>query len=119
MSNKRVKSDVDEKKHVNETIEHVKEIIQYGIALINGKELESIKGTHKYDNQENKHKETSSTYDNEGEEKTSSTSENKEKSRDGYVRMYECGNNFCHSTHKHVWTKMYISISNTVEFIAK
>ena len=37
----------------------------------------------------NKHKDTLSTYGNEGEENTSSTYENKEKSRDGYVRMYE------------------------------
>ena len=44
-----------------------------------------------------KYKQTSSAYDIKGEEKTSRTSEKKEKARDGYVRIYECGN-FNHDT---------------------
>ena len=38
-----------------------------------------------------KTQETSSIYGNEFKEKTLGTSEKKEKSRDGYVHMYECG----------------------------
>ena len=45
-----------------------------------------------------KDKQTSSAYDIKGKEKTLSTSENKEKARDGYVCIYECGKQFCNST---------------------
>ena len=44
---------------------------------MNGEELESINITRTYDNEENKRKETLSTYDNGGKEKTLSPSENK------------------------------------------
>ena len=40
------------------------------------------------DNKANKNKETLSTYDNEGKEKTSSTPEKKEKARDGNISIY-------------------------------
>ena len=55
---------------------------------------------HKCDNELNKHKENSSIYDKEGKEKTSRISENKEKARDGYVSMHECGKHLCHSTYE-------------------
>ena len=45
-------------------------------------------------------KETSSEYDINYEEKTSSTSENKEKARDGYFFMYECGKHLLHSMYE-------------------
>ena len=54
---------------------------------MNGKELENINVTSTYDKEANKHKETSSTYSNKVKGKTLSTSEKREKSRDGYVRM--------------------------------
>ena len=38
---------------------------------------------------EDKDKQTQGKYDIKGEEKTSSTSENKEKAQDGYVCIYE------------------------------
>ena len=41
-------------------------------------------------NEANRHTETLSTYDIEGKEKTSSTSEKKERSRDGYVSIFGC-----------------------------
>ena len=44
-----------------------------------------------------KDKQTSSAYDIKVKEKTPSTSENKEKVRDGYVHTYECGTLFCTS----------------------
>ena len=55
------------------------------------------------DKEANKHKETSSVYENKGKKKTSSTSENKVKARDGYVRMYECGKNLLID----VWTQVH------------
>ena len=45
--------------------------------------------------EENKHKKNLGTYGSDGEKNTSSMSENKEKSRDGYVCMFECGKLFC------------------------
>ena len=63
---------------------------------MNGKELENTNVTRTYKNEAGKHKETLSTYVSEDEEKTSSTTEKKEKSRDGYVIMYECNNKLCH-----------------------
>ena len=56
---------------------------------MHGKEWESTNVTRTYDNAVNKHKETSSMYDNEGEEKTLRTFKKKEKARDGYVSMYQ------------------------------
>ena len=50
-------------------------------------------------------------------EKTSSTSEKKEKSHDGYISMYECSKNFCHSTYKRAFTATDITISKMEEFI--
>ena len=58
---------------------------------MNGKELESINTTVTCDKEVDKHKETFIVYDNKSEEKTTRTSENKEKVRDGYVLMYEWG----------------------------
>ena len=63
---------------------------------MNGKEFESINIMRMCENETNKHRETSSTYINEGKENNSSTSENKEKECDGYVFMYECGKKICH-----------------------
>ena len=45
-------------------------------------------------------KQTSSAYDIKGKKKTSITSEKKENSWGGNVRIYECGNFFCTSTFK-------------------
>ena len=53
--------------------------------------MEIINITSTYNKEENKHKEISSIYGNKGEEKALRNSEKKEKSRDGYVRMHECG----------------------------
>ena len=58
-------------------------------------------------NEENKPKETLRTYDNKGKEKNSSTSEKKEKSRDGNISISECGENFCHSTYEGACTSTY------------
>ena len=41
-------------------------------------------------------KQNQSAYDIKGEENTSSMSENKEKARDDYVRMYKCGKQLLH-----------------------
>ena len=80
-----LKSDVDGIKHINETIEYINEKIQYGITSMNGEELESNNITRTFDNEANKHKETLSTYDNEGEENNYSMSKKKEKERDGNI----------------------------------
>ena len=61
---------------------------------MNGRELDSISGTITCAKEAYKHKETLSLYDSKGEENTSRKFEKKENSRDGYVRMYECGNLF-------------------------
>ena len=52
---------------VNKKIGHVNKIIQYGITSVNGKEFENINVTRTCDKEENKHKEYSLTYGNEGE----------------------------------------------------
>ena len=62
---------------VNKTIGHVNQTTQYGISLMHEKELEIINITITCDKEANKHKETSSTYGNKGEEKTFRTSERK------------------------------------------
>ena len=66
------------------------------ITLMNGKELESINLMCMCDNEANLHKETLGTYENEGKENTSSTSEKNEKSHYGYFIMYKYGKHFCH-----------------------
>ena len=81
---------VDGIKRVNKTIEHTNKTIQPGIDLSNGKELESINVTRMCNNEENKHKETLSMYNNEGKKNTLSKSEEKDKTVDSYVSMYEC-----------------------------
>ena len=48
------------------------------------------------DKENNRHKETSSTYGDEGKGKNPRTSEKKEKTHDGCVIMYECGKKVCH-----------------------
>ena len=60
-----------------------------------------------------KHKENPSTYDNEGKEKTLSTSEKKEKAHDSYVCICECGKHFCHSMYEHACMSNSISTSKT------
>ena len=72
-----MKLDINGTKRVNKKIEHVKITIQSVITSMNGKELERIKVTRTYKNEVNKHKKTSSTYDNKGKEKTSSMYKNK------------------------------------------
>ena len=59
-----------------------------------------------------------STYGNKGKEKTSSTSEKKEKSRDSYVRMYECDKQLLHSKYERACTEKSVSISTMEEFMA-
>ena len=66
---------------------------------MNGKELEIVNANIMWDKEADKHKETLSAYDNNGEENILSTSEKKEKAGDGYVFMYECG--------KHLFCSMY------------
>ena len=46
-----------------------------------------------------------------GEENTSITSEKKEKVRDGYFQMYECGNQLLYSTYEHVCASQDRTIS--------
>ena len=75
------------------------------------------------DNKSNKHKENSNTYDNQGEEKNSSTPENKEKARDGNISIFEFKKSFCHSTYECACTAMDsikdISMSIMEEFVLK
>ena len=99
-----VKLDIKGKKCVNKTI-------QSTITSIISKELEIINATRMCDNESNKPKENSNTYDNQGEENTSSTSEKKEKECDGYVSMYSCGKHFYHSTNELTFTEKVIPIS--------
>ena len=65
---------------------------------MDGKESEIINVT--INTTRDNHKENSSVYDSNGKEKTSITSEKKEKARDSYVRMYECGKKLLHSTYR-------------------
>ena len=71
---------------VNETIIHVNKTIINANEAIKYEELES---NNKTTTCADKDKQTSIVYGIKGEEKTSSTSENKEKERDGYVCIYE------------------------------
>ena len=66
---------------------------------MNGKELETINVTITCNTEVNNYKETLSVYDNEGEEHTSITSENKVKACDGYVRMYGLGKRLFYSAY--------------------
>ena len=59
-----------------------------GITSMNEQELECINLPIPCNNEANR-LEKSNMYDNEGNEKTLNTSENKEKERYGYVSMYE------------------------------
>ena len=52
-------------------------------------------------------------------EKTSNTSENKEKSRDGYVNMYKCRKYFYHSTYERVYIAKDLFISKMEELVEK
>ena len=65
---------------------------------MNGKESESINAMVVCDKKADNIKERLSAYDSKGEGKTSGKSEKKEKTRDGYVRMYECNKHSLHST---------------------
>ena len=65
------------------------------------------------DQEENENKETSSAYDIKGEENTSRMSEKKEKSRDGYINMYECGKHLLHSTYEGVCEAKDMKTSKT------
>ena len=85
------------KKESTKKIEHINKTIQSVITSLKEEELENINTARTCYKEGNKHKEDSSTYDNEGKEKTLSMPEMKEKSRDGYVSMYECDKNFCQS----------------------
>ena len=64
---KGLKSDIYETKRVNEKIGNVNETVQSVISSMIGNELESINITIKCNKEVNKHKETSSSYDNKGE----------------------------------------------------
>ena len=107
---KKIKSNFDGIKRVNVTIGHVNKIIQCGIASLNRRELEIINVTIRCDKEANKNKEYSIMYGNKSEENTSSTSE-KKKIRDGYVRMYECGKNFFCLTYERVCAEQDMTIS--------
>ena len=61
---------------------------------MNGKQFESINVTITCNKEAYKYKQTLGGYDNKGKEKTSSMSENKENSCDGYVIMYSCGKKY-------------------------
>ena len=65
----------------------------------------------------NKDKQTSSAYNIEGEENTSSKSKNKEKARDGYVSTYECGKIFFTSTFERACTAQETPIRNIKEML--
>ena len=76
---------------VNKTIGYVNEKIGHVNETIQSEELKTINVTITCNKEADKHKKTSSAYDSKGKEKTSRTSENKEKARDDYVLMYEYG----------------------------
>ena len=68
---KEVKTDVNETKHANKPIGNVNKTIQSIIISMNRKKLESINVTIAFKKEADKDKETSSAYDNKGEEKIS------------------------------------------------
>ena len=49
--------------------------------------------------------------------KTLSTSEKKEKERDGYVCIYKCGKHLFHSKYEHVWTEKKMNTSQMKEIV--
>ena len=57
----------------------------------------------------------SSAYDVKGKEKTLSTSEKRENTRDGYVHIYEYGKLFCTSTFERACAAQEMTISNMKE----
>ena len=63
------------------------------------------------DGEVDRDKEASSAYYIKGKEKNYSTSEKKEKSRDGYVCIYECGKNLLHSTYERACASQETTIS--------
>ena len=63
-------------------------------------QVEELEGNSETSTCADKDKQTSIAYDIKGGGNTSSTSEKKEKARDGYVCIYECGKQFCTSTLK-------------------
>ena len=58
-------------------------------------------------------------YGNECKENTSSTSEKKEKSFDGYVRMYECSKKLLHSMYERACTATSMFIRNMEYLVVK
>ena len=68
---------------------------------MNVKGLESTNVTNTCHNEAKKREENLITYDNKGEGNASNTSEKKERARHGYVCMYECTKQLCHSTYEH------------------
>ena len=80
---------------VNKTIRHAIETIVHINKAVQSVELERNNTTTAC---ADKYKQTYIAYDIVVKENTSSTSENKEKARDGYVCIYECGKQFCNST---------------------
>ena len=91
---------------VNKTIGHANEKIQ-------SKELEIINETNTCSKESDKDKETFVEYDIKGEEKTSRTSEKKEKSCDGYVRIHECEEKILDPTYECACTAQEINIIHT------
>ena len=85
---------------------------------MNEQELECINLPIPCNNEANR-LEKSNMYDNEGNEKTLNTSENKEKERYGYVSMYEWGKQFFHSMYECTFTAKALSISRMGKLLAK
>ena len=88
-------------RHVNKTIGHVNEAIQSLELELNNEMTTCV----------DKDKQILSVYDIKGEENTSGISENKEKARDGYVRIYECGKHLLTPTSERAFAAQEISIS--------
>ena len=65
-----------------------------------------------------KYKQTFSAYGIKRNEKTSRTSEKKEKALDIYARMYECGKHFINSTYERVCAAQETTIS-MMKYIVK
>ena len=94
-------------------IEHVENKFQSGITSLNGEELERLNVTRAWYNKANKRKETLNTFGHEVKENSSSVSEKKEQSRDGYVSMYEFGKN---STDQHMSVHVQQQIYSSVRW---
>ena len=78
---------------------------------MNGKESENTNFTITRKKETDENKETLSGYDNKGEEKTSSTSKNKEKAHAGYVQMYKYGKHLFNSMYKRACASQETTIS--------